>query len=109
MEVENQLWRLLTEAEEEEDMTPNRHSRCALQVFSPLIDNVYGGQLKWEEIAKKVQERMFKWYWQVVRREAHYVERMAMKMKVQGRRKRGIPKRIWLKRVRDDIKEKGLS
>ena len=30
-------------------------------------------------------------------------------MKVQGRRKRGRPKRRWLDRVRDDIKEKGLS
>ena len=32
-----------------------------------------------------------------------------MKVKVQGRRKRGRPKRRWLDRVRDDIKEKGLS
>ena len=30
-------------------------------------------------------------------------------MKVQGRRKRGIPKRRWLAKVKDDIKEKGLS
>ena len=30
-------------------------------------------------------------------------------MKVQRRRKRGIPKRRWLDKVKDDIKEKGLS
>ena len=30
-------------------------------------------------------------------------------MKVQGRRKRGRPKRRWLDRVTDDIKEKGQS
>ena len=30
-------------------------------------------------------------------------------MKVQGRRKRGIPKRRWLDKVKDDIKEKRLS
>ena len=29
-------------------------------------------------------------------------------MKVQGRRKRGIPKRRWLDKVKDDIGEKGL-
>ena len=29
-------------------------------------------------------------------------------MKVQGRRKRGRPKRRWLDRVRDDVKENGL-
>ena len=32
-----------------------------------------------------------------------------MKIKVQGRRKRGRPKRRWLDKVKDDIKEKGLS
>ena len=30
-------------------------------------------------------------------------------MKVHGRRKIGRPKRRWLDRVKDDIKEKGLS
>ena len=30
-------------------------------------------------------------------------------MKVQGRRKRRRPKRRWLDKVKDDIKEKGLS
>ena len=44
-----------------------------------------------------------------MRREEHYVGRRAMVMKVQGRRKRGRPKRRWLNKVKDDIKEKGLS
>ena len=41
-----------------------------------------------------------------MRREEHCVGRRA---KVQGRRKRGRPKRRWLDKVNDDIKEKGLS
>ena len=61
------------------------------------------------EITKKVQERRLKWYGHVMRREEHYVGRRAMVMKVQGRRKRGRPKRRWLDEVKDDIKEKGLS
>ena len=59
--------------------------------------------------AKKVQERRLKWYGHVMRREEHYVGRRAMVMKVQGRRKIGRPKRRWLDKVKDDIKEKGLS
>ena len=36
-----------------------------------------------------------------------YIGRRAMEMKVQGRRKKGRPKRRWLDKVNDDIKEKG--
>ena len=39
----------------------------------------------------------------------HYVGRRAIIMKVQGRRKRGRSKRRWLDKMKDDIKEKGLS
>ena len=45
----------------------------------------------------------------VMRREDHFVGRRAMEMNVQGRRKRGRPKRRLLDKVKDDIKEKGLS
>ena len=45
----------------------------------------------------------------VVRREEHNIGRRVMEMKVQGRRKRGRPKRRWLDRGRDNIKEKRLS
>ena len=38
-----------------------------------------------------------------------YVGRWAMVMKVQGRWKRGRPKIRWLDKVKDDIKENGLS
>ena len=61
------------------------------------------------EITKKVQERRVKWYGHVMRREEHYVGRRAMEMKVQWRRRRGRHKRRWLDKVKDDIKEKGLS
>ena len=63
------------------------------------------------ENTKKVQERRFKWNGHVMRREEHYVGRRAMVMKVglQGRRKRGRPKRRWLDKVKDDIIENGLS
>ena len=56
-----------------------------------------------------VQERRLKWYGHVIRGEEHYVGRRAMLMKVHGRWKREIPKRRWLDKVKDDIKEKGLS
>ena len=57
------------------------------------------------EITTKVQERRLEWYGHVTRREEHYLGMRAMVMKVQWRRKRGRPKRRWLDKVKDDIKE----
>ena len=45
----------------------------------------------------------------MIRREEHYVGSSAIVMKVQERRKRGRTKRRLLDKVKDDIKEKGLS
>ena len=66
------------------------------------------------QIAKKVQDMRLNWYGHancyghVMRREC-YVGSKAMEMKVQGRRKRGRPQRRWLDKVKDVIKENGLS
>ena len=69
------------------------------------------GTTKVGETANNVEERRLRWYGHVLRREEHYVRRRAMEMKVQGKgsRKRGISKRKWLDKVKDDIKDKGLS
>ena len=63
------------------------------------------GTTKVKEIAKKVQESRFMWYGHVMRREEYNIGRSAMAMKVQGRRKGGRPKRRWLDKVKDDIKD----
>ena len=44
-----------------------------------------------------------------MRRDENHEERREVEMKVPGRRKRGRPKRRWLDKVWDDIKEKGMS
>ena len=61
------------------------------------------------EIAEKVLEitLKLKWYGHMVRSDEHYIWRRAMEMKAQRRRKRRRYNRIWLDRVKGDIKEKG--
>ena len=82
---------------------------CGVTKLDKIRNERIRGTTKVGEITKKVQERMLKWYGHVMRREEHYVGRRAMVMKVQGRRKRGRPKRRWLDKLKDAIKEKGLS
>ena len=69
---------------------------CGVTKLDKIRNERIRGTTKVGEITKKVQERRLKWYGHVMRREEHYVGRRAMVMKVQGRRKRGRPKRRWL-------------
>ena len=82
---------------------------CGVTKLDKIRNERIRGTTKVGEITKKVQERRLKWYGQVMRREERYVGRRAIEMKVHGRRNRGRPKRRWLDKVDDDIKEKGLS
>ena len=82
---------------------------CGVTKLDNIRNERISGTAKVEEITNKVKERRLKRYGHVMRREEHYVARRAMEMKVQRRRKRGRPKRRWLDKVKDDIKEKGLS
>ena len=82
---------------------------CGVTKLDKIRNDRMRGTTKVGEITKKVQERRLMWYGNVMIKEEHYVGRRAMVMKVQGRRMRGRPKRRWLDKVKDDIKEKGLS
>ena len=81
---------------------------CGVTKLDKIRNERIRGTTKVGEKTKKAQERILKWYGHVVRRKEHYVGMSAMVMKVQGRRRRGRPKRIWLDKVKYDIKEKGL-
>ena len=82
---------------------------CGVTKLDKIRNEKIRGTTKVGSIIKKIQERRLKWYGHVMRREEHYVGRRAMVIKVQGRRKSGIPKRRWLDKVKDGIKEKGMS
>ena len=67
------------------------------------------GTTKVGEISKKVQESRLKWYEHVLRREEEYAGKRVMAMEVQGKRRRGSPKRRWLDNIRNDLSERELS
>ena len=106
-----ETWALKKAHENKLDVAEMRMLRwmCGVTKLDKIRNERIRGTTKVGEITKKVQERRLKWYGHVMRREEHYVGRRATVMKVQGRRKRGRPKRRWLDKVKDDIKEKGLS
>ena len=70
------------------------------------LDNITYERIRWTsklyEVAKQVKEKRLTLYGHVMTREEHYVGRRVMEMKVQGRRRRGIPKRRWLDKVQYD-------
>ena len=68
----------------------------------------YRDNESWRNLKGSPEGRL-SWYGHVMRREVDSLGRSAMEMEVQGKRKRGKPNERWLNRVRNDIKEKGLS
>ena len=67
------------------------------------------GSTKVVEISKKVQEGRKRWYGHLLRREDDHVGRSTMEMGVQGRRRRGRPRKRWRDCVRDDMHLKGIN
>ena len=80
----------------------HKNVNATMDVWSAKHDRMTGAV-----IMEKAQERKLKWYGHLMRREEHYVGRRTVGMEVQGRGRK--PTRRWMDRVRDDIKEKGLS
>ena len=61
---------------------------CAVTKLDEIRNERKKATTKVEEIAKKkLQERMLKWYGNVMRTQEHYVGRRAMEMKVQAKRR----------------------
>ena len=67
------------------------------------------GSVKVVEILKKVQEGRLRWYGHILRREEEHIGRQTMDMEVQGRRRRGRPKKRWRDCVREDLRGMGID
>ena len=108
-----ETWALKKAQEKKLEVAEMRMLRwmCGVMKLNKIRNERIRGTTKVGEITKKLHERRLMWCGHVMRREEHYVGRRVTVMKVglQGRRKRGRPKRRWLDKVTDEIKEKGLS
>ena len=103
-----QTWALKEAQENKLEVTEMRMLRwmCGVTKLDKIRNERIRGTTKEGEITKKVRERRLKWYGHVMGREEYYVGKRVIVMKVQGRRKRGIPKRRWLDKVKDGISKR---
>ena len=83
---------------------------CGITKLDKIRNEIIRGTTKVGEIAQKIQEiGLVEVVWACEERRGALRRNDGMEIKVQGRRKRGKPKRRWLDKVKDDIKEKELS
>ena len=61
------------------------------------------------EVSKKAQEGRLRWYGHILRREEDHVGKQTMEMEVQGRRKRGRPKKRWIDCVKEDLRTRNID
>ena len=107
----SETWAVKRAQEKKMDAVEMRMLRwmCGVTKMDRLTNDRIRGTTKVGELSKKVQERRLKWFGHVTRREENYIGKRVMRMEVQGRRKRGRPKRRWMDCVRDDMKGKCLT
>ena len=67
------------------------------------------GTVKVERLGMKMREGRLGWYGHVMRRDQEYVGRKMIEMELQGKRKRGRPKRRFLDVVKEDMGEVGVK
>ena len=106
-----ETWPVMKAQEKKLDVTEMKMLRwmCGVTKMDKIRNERIRGTTKVVEISKKVQERRLQWYGHVMRRDETYVGRRVMEGEVQGRRRRGRPKRRWMDCVREDLREKQLS
>ena len=62
-----------------------------------------------EELSVKTKEGRLRWFGHVKRRDVGYVGRQVLELEIDGRRKRGRPKRKWMDLVKADMRELELE
>ena len=82
---------------------------CGHTRLDRIENQVIRERVKVTEIHKKVQEKRLRWYGHVQRRDENHVTKQALNLEVEGRRRRGRPRRRWMDCVREDMAEKGLA
>ena len=65
--------------------------------------------VKVERLGMKMREGRLRWYGHVMRRDQEYVGRKMMEMELQGKRRRGRPKRRFLNVVKKDMGKVGVK
>ena len=65
--------------------------------------------VKVELLGMKMREGRLRWYGHVMRSDQEYVGRKMMEMELQGKRRRGRPKRRFLDVVKEDMREVGAK
>lgn len=82
---------------------------CGLTMKDKIRNEYIRGSMKVGKASEKIHEARLRWYGHVMRREDEYVGKKLMKMKPQGRRKRGRPKRRWIDGVKNGMEARGLT
>ena len=65
--------------------------------------------VKVERLGMRMSEGRLRWYGHVMRRDQEYVEKLMIEMELQGKMRRGRPKRRFLDVVKEDMEEVGAK
>lgn len=107
----SETWSLRKDQEKRIDVNEMRMLRFSCGVTKKdRVENRYiRGSIKVTEASKKLKENKLRWYGHIKRRDENELVRKMLDMDVQGRRRRGRPKKRWMDGVREEMRERGIE
>ena len=107
----NEIWPITQQQESKINATEMRMMRHIHNIcYEDHISNEeIRERAKLEAISVSMRRRRLQWFGQVRRRDREEDIRMVAEMRVQGKRKRGRPKRRWMDTIKDDMRRWGLE
>ena len=107
----NEIWPITQQQENRISATEMRMLRYIHEIKweEHITNDEVREMAKQEAIAVGMRRRRLQWYGHVQRRDREEDIRMVAEMRVQGKRKRGRPKKRWCDTLNDDMKRWGLQ
>ena len=107
----NKLWPITQKQENRVSATEMRMMRHIHNIRweDHVTNDSIREMAKLEAISVSMRIRRLQWFGHVRRRDREEDIRMVVEMRVQGRRKRGRPKKRWYDTVQDDMRRWGLE
>ena len=80
---------------------------CGLTLKDIVESTMIASRVGVDDLEKHLRQKRLRWFGHIVRRDEAVDIKKVLKLKIEGRRKRGRPVKRWIDVVEEDMKKRG--